>query len=137
MSEMSSMEFYNALLHVSPPCPADEKLRTGNARCRAVVGPTSHRMRKERGCAARHRIAIPIAGEHRAAARSFRLRPSDGRRSARGSDGHPALVCQRAATGRASLEAACRLRERSRGGGAGAAAPLLVLPAAHRSGAGG
>ena len=59
------MEFYNALLHVSTPCPDGEN---GHRRCRAVVGATSHGMREGRECAARHRIADSTSGEHRVAA---------------------------------------------------------------------
>ena len=54
-----------ALLHVSTPCPDGEN---GHCGCRAVVGPTSHGVREGRGRAARHRIAILTAGDHRVAA---------------------------------------------------------------------
>ena len=53
------------LLHVSTPCPAGEN---GHRRYRAVVEPTSHGLRRGRGRAARHRVAISTSGDHRAAA---------------------------------------------------------------------
>ena len=65
MVEKFSAEFYNALLQILTPCPDGEN---GHCGCRAVVGPTSHGVRKGRGRAARHRIAISTSGEHRATA---------------------------------------------------------------------
>ena len=42
--------------------------KNGHRRCRAVVEPTSHGLRRGRGCAARHRFAISTSGDHRVAA---------------------------------------------------------------------